>query len=101
MAKEEWDSADDDELIHLDKGRRRHADDNLELSEDAEISEDIFTEEGLTLLQNSLIPLQEEFHGRLAVEHAKQAKIFISNNERWSLNPERKSIATATGDDLQ
>ena len=100
-AEEEQDSEDDDELIHLDKGWCRHPDDDLELSEDAEISEDIFTEEGLTLLQNSLIPLWEEFHGRLAVEHAKEAKIFISDNEHWSLNPECKFIATATGDDLQ
>ena len=52
----------------------------------------------MTLVQNSLIPLREEFHGQLAVELTKQAKIFI-NNERWSLNI--KSIATATGDDLR
>ena len=33
-AEEERDSADDDELIHLDKGQHRHADDDLELGED-------------------------------------------------------------------
>ena len=78
-----------------------HLNDDKELGEYADILEDVFTEEGLTQLQNSIIPLLEEFHGRLAVEFTMQAKIFRGDNEQWTLDSERKSIATATGDDLR
>jgi hypothetical protein len=75
-------------------------DTQFELGEDIHADNDTFTEEGLAALIASQLPLREEIHGRFAVERAKYAKIFSSDNTSWDLNRSSTPIVNATGDDL-
>lgn len=61
----------------------------------------LLTEEGLEELVASMTSWGEVNHGRHAIHVANQAKIFPSSSTSWHLNPVRKTISNATGDDLQ
>ena len=89
----------DDDLTRCEKHHGLDEQDDYELGEDAHITDDTFTEEGLAELTASQVPLREELHGRLAVERAKHAKIFNGDNRSWDLD-NGTVIGNATGDEL-
>ena len=94
-----------DENIFVDDtsrgGQQMEADntDFFGLGEDIMEADHGLSEEGLENLIAAQTPLQEETHGRLAVEIAKRAKIFSSDTSRWSLN-EHSSVGNATSNDF-
>ena len=64
-----------------------------------EESQSGYSKEGLAALIASQTSVQEELHGHLAVEIAKQAKFFTSTASEWQVS--RTSMtANATGDNL-
>lgn len=60
--------------------------DEHQLGEDANLVNDTFTEDSLAALIASQVPLQEELHGRMAVEWAKHARIFSADGGQWELD---------------
>jgi PIF1-like helicase len=69
-----------------------------ELEEDTVDVEEIFTEEGLAAMEAAATPWRELLHARLAVEIAKQARIFPKDTSQWDVGPVK--VHNAGGDDL-
>lgn len=101
-AAEEERERDEDVFVSQSQ-RTRHVEDDTEfvLGEDVHEDDDTFTEEGLAALIASQLPFREEMHGRFAVERAKQAKIFASDNISWNLNQSSPPVVNATEDDIR
>jgi len=61
------------------------------------------TEESLNAIIRAQTSLGEEIHGRLAIEHAKRAKIFENEGEgnMWVASDHTTVVENASGDDLQ
>ncbi|EMD38892.1 hypothetical protein CERSUDRAFT_92932 [Gelatoporia subvermispora B] len=71
----------------------------LELEEDAADPDDMYTQEGLAQLLASQESFREKFHGRMAVEHAKQAEIFCEELT-WTVQKGSVTVGPASGNDL-
>ena len=74
--------------------------DEQELGKDAEIPEDIYSEEGLAALLALQVPLHGKLCGHYTVECAKHTKIFMGDLSKWDVNLISPSALIATRDDL-
>ena len=72
---------------------------DAELGEGLVEVEEGYSEEGLAALLASQTSVQEEMHGRLAVEIAKRAKLFSNDFSDWKIG-NGSTISNAMGDDL-
>ncbi|KAJ7431259.1 hypothetical protein B0H11DRAFT_2131648 [Mycena galericulata] len=72
----------------------------LEMGEDIECPQATLSEEGLAQLIASQVAPREDLHARMALEHARVAKIFTNDSSDWILSAEQLVVANATGDDL-
>jgi len=80
---------------------RRHRPNDVEYEpgEDIPDLDEFFSEAGLASLIASQTPFREESHGRIAVELAKQARIFSEDNSTWTVQQDH-ALANATGADI-
>lgn len=65
-------------------------------------SEEISTEQDLDAVIRAQVSIDEELHGRLAIEYAKRARIFSNEGESdiWNVSEANVVVGNATGDDL-
>ncbi len=102
-AREEGDSVLEDQHRQQHEGQRQFEElDDHDLGEDISADSAIeYTEEGLARLIDSQKPWREEFHGLHAVEQARHAKIFKTNDSAWNIAEQTiPLVSAATGDDL-